>query len=152
MKIEFQVSIRIQKPVAQVFDAVVNPQKLSGYFTKSASAPLQEGKQAFWSFPEFPDEFPVNVRKVVPNSLIQLEWEAMEGGYFTHVEMKFKEIEPSTTLITISESGWRQDEKGVKSSYLNCSGWMHMMCCMKAYLEHGINLRAGSFHMNDFKF
>jgi hypothetical protein len=31
----------------------------------------------------------------------------------------------------------------IKASYGNAGGWMHMMCCMKGYLEHGINLRAG---------
>ena len=33
--------------------------------------------------------------------------------------------------------------KGLKASYDNCGGWMHMSCCLKAYLEYGINLRAG---------
>lgn len=152
MQIGFQVSIRIQKPVAEVFEAVVNPQKLSGYFTKSASAPLKEGTQVYWTFPEFPDEFPVMIREVVPTSLIRLEWEAMEGGYNTQVEMKFREIDSSTTLVTIAESGWRENDKGVKGSYLNCGGWMHMMCCLKAFLEYGINLRTGSFHPDDFQF
>lgn len=43
----------------------------------------------------------------------------------------------------ISESGWRSDPEGIKASYGNAGDWMHMMCCMKGYLEHGINLRAG---------
>lgn len=149
--ISFHVNIRIQKPVSEVFDAVVNPKKLSGYFTKTASAPLKEGSQAYWSFPEFEGEFPVTVTKMIPNQRIELEWEAQEGGYNTHVEMNFKGIDASTTLVTIRESGWRENEKGVKASYQNCGGWMHMLCCMKAYLEHAINLRKGSFHMDDFK-
>ena len=149
MEIAFHVNIRIAKPLAEVFDAVVNPQKLSGYFTATSSAPLQEGQTVIWTFPDFPGEAPVKVRKVVPNSIIQLEWESMEGGYNTQVEMKFKEIDPTTTLVTIEESGWRETSKGVKSSYLNCSGWTHMLCCMKAYLEFGINLRAGSYKPED---
>jgi uncharacterized protein YndB with AHSA1/START domain len=147
--IAFHVNIRIQKPVAEVFDAVVNPKKLSGYFTQTASAPLKEEGEEFWSFPEFPGEYPVTVRKVVPNERIELEWEAQEGGYNTRVVMTFKDIDPATTLVTIAESGWRDNEIGVKSSYQNCGGWMHMLCCMKAYMEHNINLRAGSFHMDD---
>lgn len=27
--------------------------------------------------------------------------------------------------------------------YGNCGGWMHMMCCLKAHIEYGINLRTG---------
>ena len=32
---------------------------------------------------------------------------------------------------------------GEETSYGNAGGWMHMMCSLKAYLEYGINLRAG---------
>jgi hypothetical protein len=46
-------------------------------------------------------------------------------------------------MVQIAEEGWRADEEGVKASYGNAGGWMHMACCLKAYLEYGINLRAG---------
>jgi hypothetical protein len=36
-------------------------------------------------------------------------------------------------------------EEAVTASYGNCQGWMQMLCAMKAYLEHGINLREGMF-------
>jgi uncharacterized protein YndB with AHSA1/START domain len=151
MKVEFSVNIRIRKPVAEVFDAVVNPKKLSGYFTESASAPLTEGATAMWKFEGYPKEFPVFVRKVVANKLIEYEWESMEGGYNTKVTMTFEAASANSTLITVTESGWRETEKGVKSSYQNCGGWMHMMCCLKAYLEYNINLRTGSFESKDFE-
>jgi uncharacterized protein YndB with AHSA1/START domain len=57
--------------------------------------------------------------------------------------MKFKPLDDGATMVQISESGWRDTPKGIESSYSNCGGWMHMMCCMKAYVEHRINLRAG---------
>ena len=34
-------------------------------------------------------------------------------------------------------------EQGRKLSYGNAGGWMHMLACLKAYLEYDINLRAG---------
>lgn len=145
MKLDFQVRIKVQKPAADVFDAVVNPKRLSGYFTGSASGPLQEGKQVTWIFPEFPGEVPVSVRTVVPNQHIRLEWDGADEGYNTQVDMKFETVEPSSTSIAISETGWRANEKGVESSYRNCGGWMHMLCCLKAFLEYDINLRKGSF-------
>jgi len=43
MELKFTVMTKIQKPIAEVFDAVYNPEKLSGYFTNGgASAPLDE--------------------------------------------------------------------------------------------------------------
>jgi uncharacterized protein YndB with AHSA1/START domain len=141
MEPKFEVQMKIHKPVDEVFEAVVNPKKLSGYFTKASSGPLEEGATVTWSFPEHAGEYPVKVRQVIKNERIVLEWAAADGGYDTKVVMAFKPLEPSVTMVQISESGWRDTPKGVESSYRNCGGWMHMSCCLKAYLEHGINLR-----------
>jgi uncharacterized protein YndB with AHSA1/START domain len=70
------------------------------------------------------------------------EWQA-EGGVRTRVVMVFQPLGDQDTMVQISESGWRSDAEGIKASYGNAGGWMHMMCCMKGYLEYGINLRAG---------
>jgi uncharacterized protein YndB with AHSA1/START domain len=143
MEPRFEVQLKILKPVREVFEAVVDPKKLSGYFTRTASGLLAEGTTVMWSFPEFQEEFPVKVRKVVKDERIVLEWESQEKGYDTTVEMLFKPLEGGATMVQIRESGWRDTPKSIESSYGNCGGWMHMCCCLKAYLEHGINLRAG---------
>jgi uncharacterized protein YndB with AHSA1/START domain len=143
MERSFQVQLKIRKPVTEVFDAVVNPKKLTGYFIQKSSGPLAEGATVMWSFAEAPGEFPVKVRQVVKDARIVLQWESTEGGYDTTVEMVFEPLEDASTMVQIRESGWRDTPKGVASSYDNCGGWMHMACCMKAYLEYGINLRAG---------
>ncbi len=49
------------------------------------------------------------------------------------------------TLVRISEEVWRETQTGLNASYSNCPGWMSMLCCLKAWLEHGINLREGIF-------
>jgi uncharacterized protein YndB with AHSA1/START domain len=159
MELKFQVQAKINKPRSEVFDAVYNPNKLRAYFaTGGASGPLKEGATIIWKFAEFPADVPVTVKKVVPEELIVLEWEASEydefnpaegelppaAGYNTTVEMAFEELSPESTLVRISESGWRETQKGLNSSYGNCQGWMHMVCCLKAWIEHGINLREAS--------
>lgn len=143
MEPKFEVQLKILKPVAEVFEAVVNPRKLSGYFVKSASGPIAEGETVMWTFAELPGESPVRVETLVKNERIVLHWDASEGGYQTRVEMHFKPLEGGATMVQIRESGWKDTAKGIESSYGNAGGWMHMMCCLKAYLEHGINLRAG---------
>jgi uncharacterized protein YndB with AHSA1/START domain len=143
MQPKFQVQLKIQKPAPEVFEAVVNPKKLTGYFTKTASGPLLEGATVMWSFAEVPEEFPVKVRQVIANKLIVFEWASAEGGYDTRVEMSFKALDDGATMVQISESGWPETPKGIESSYDNCGGWMHMMVCLKGYLVHGINLRSG---------
>lgn len=142
MELTFQVQQRIQKPVAEVFDAVANPKKLSGYFIEKASGPLVQGATVTWKFPEFPIEFDVVVREAVKDERIVFEWPS-EGGGHTRVEMVFKALDARSTRVQVSESGWKEDANGLKASYGNCGGWMHMVMCLKAYLEYGINLRAG---------
>lgn len=143
MEAKFQVQLKIRKPVEQVFDAVVDPKTLQGYFVKASSGPLVPGTTVKWSFAEVPGDFDVVVHEVVRPSRIVFAWPAEEGGYNTRVEMAFKALEASSTMVQIAESGWRPTPAGVKSSYENAGGWMHMMCCMKALLEYGVNLRAG---------
>lgn len=164
MQLKFQVHTKIQKPLAEVFDAVQNPTKLSGYFTTGgASAPLNEGTTVIWRFADYPGDIPVTVRKVVPNQLLVFEWDAYEppeksaapgksenkipppSGYKTTIEMTFESLGPAETLVRITESGWRETQRGLDGSYGNCMGWTQMLCALKAYLEYNINLRKGAF-------
>jgi uncharacterized protein YndB with AHSA1/START domain len=146
MELKFKVQTKIQKPVAEVFDAVYNPSKLSGYFTNGgASAPLDEGTTVEWAFADNPGDeklkFPVEVIKTVKNELIELGWEGAKGLQ-TSIRMEFEEV-GGDTIVRISETGWR--EKDLDSSYLNCMGWTQMLCCLKAFVEYGIDLRKGAF-------
>ncbi len=146
MKFRFQVHTKIRKPIREVFDAVRNPTKLSKYFTTGgASGPLKEGVTVNWSFkePAVPP-FPVHVIKVVEDKLIVFEWDVMDD-LKTRVEIVFESLGPSSTLVKISEGDWRETEKDLENSYGNCEGWTQMLCCLKAYLEHGINLREGAY-------
>jgi len=126
-----------------VFDAVARPEAPSGYFVQAASGSLQQGATVKWNFAEAPTPLDVVVREVVANERIVFDWPANKGAPNTMVEMVFKPFDDGSTMVQISEAGWRADEAGVKASYGNAGGWMHMMCCLRAYLEYGINLRAG---------
>ena len=147
MDLKFEVSIKIQKGVDEVFDAVYNPEKLSGYFTNGgASGPLDEGKTVNWKFDDNPGEKPaegeVHVRKMVRNELIEFEW--MGGSHMTRTSIKFETSGPDT-IVKISETGWEENQADLDRSYQNCFGWSQMICALKAYVEYGINLRKGAF-------
>ena len=59
--------------------------------------------------------------------------------------MNFEKAGPDETIVRISESGWQETQDGLNRSYGNCMGWSHMVMCLKAYLEYGINLRKGAY-------
>ena len=140
MEPKFSINTRINKPVEEVFDAVVNPKKIVGYFCNQADAPLVEGQTVHWSWTAHKVTHPVKVKQVVLNSKIVIEWPAMGGGT-SIAEMTFTPLEGGRTMVTISESGWPATPDGIKASYKNCEGWQHMLSCMKACLQHGIDLR-----------
>ncbi len=151
MQPQFRVSGRIDRSVDEVFEAVVDPKQLSSYFTTGgAEGRLATGATVSWDFHDFPGAFPVHVVEVIENEKIVLRWGAAPdedagGAYDTTVVMSFAALEDGRTLVTIEESGFRPTEAGVKASYGNCEGWTGMLCAMKVWLEHGINLREGFY-------
>lgn len=158
MDLKFSVSAHISKPVSEVFEAVVDPATLSHYFTTGgAKGRLETGAIVTWDFHDFPGAFPVEVVEVVPDERIVLKWEASDGGdhvagddikgagYMTTATMTFKALDDGRTLVRIAEEGWRETESGLQASYGNCMGWSQMLCAMKMWVEHGINLRDGMY-------
>jgi len=159
MDLKFKVEARIARPVGEVFEAVADPAQLSCYFTTGgAKGRLETGVTVTWDFHDFSGAFPVEVLEVEPNRRIVLRWEANEGapadgeeaatasaGYSTTVTMTFEPLGDGRTLVSILEEGWRETDAGLKASYGNCQGWSQMLCALKVWLEHGINLREGMY-------
>ena len=150
MELKFEVAGRIARPVEEVFEAIVDPGTLSRYFTTGgAEGRIEPGATVSWSFHDFPGAFPVEVVEVEKNKRIVLRWEADEkdpsAKYDTIVTMRFEALEDGRTLVSIAEEGWRETPAGLKASYGNCMGWSQMLCAMKAWVEHGINLREGMY-------
>ena len=158
MQVNFRVSARIDKPVNEVFEAVADPAQLSAYFTTGgAQGRMESGATVMWDFHDFPGAFPVEVIEVIDNEKIVLEWGANEGesdaigakmkdaGYRTTVTMLFKPTDDGRTLVEIVEEGWREVPGATRAAFNNCEGWTGMLCAMKVWLEHGINLRQGMY-------
>lgn len=147
MELKFKVQTKIQKPIAEVFDAVYNPSKLQRLFHGGASAPLDKGTTVEWAFADDPDEekiqFPVSVKEMIKNELIVLGWEG-SPGLETRIEMRFT-ADGDDTIVAITESGWKENQDDLNRSYGNCMGWSQMVFALKAFTEYGINLRKGAY-------
>jgi len=155
MDFKFSVFAHIARPVADVYEAIADPAKLSGYFTTGgAKGRLETGATVSWDFHDFPGAFPVDVVEAIAGERIVLRWAGHEEPalpadipkYQTIVTITLKPLDNDTrTLVTIAEEGWRPTEGGLKGSYGNCMGWSQMLCALKAWVEHGINLREGMY-------
>jgi uncharacterized protein YndB with AHSA1/START domain len=149
MSLTFKVSGRIARPVHDVFEAVVDPDQLSQYFTTGgAKGRLETGATVTWDFADFPGAFPVEVIEVQQDRRIVLRWPAADSEddpYQTTATMEFDELDDGRTLVTIAEEGWRETAAARTASYGNCEGWTGMLCALKVWIEHGIKLREGFY-------
>ena len=141
--LEIKVAIQILKPVKTVFEAIIDPEKMSNYFISKSSGRMIEGKQVRWKFPEFEEEFPIRVGKIEQDEYISYHWDI--DGEELLVEMTLTPADGDATVVTITEKSMTNDEAGIKWLMGNTGGWANFLACLKAYLEYGVNLRKGAF-------
>ena len=142
-QLEIEVAMQIQKPIHEVFEAIVNPEKMANYFISESTGKMEEGKELIWKFPEFDFDCPVRIGKIENDKYISYFWMMEEKELF--VEMTLTEKENNSTLVSITEKSMENNEKGLKWLSGNSFGWSNFLSCLKAYLEYGINLRKGAF-------
>lgn len=141
--LEVKAALQVQKPIDVVFEAIVNPEKMSNYFISKASGRIEEGKKIMWRFPEFDMEFPIRVGKVEKDKFISFYWDVDGIELLTEITLIPKVN--NSTLVRITEKSRENDEAGIKWLVGNTEGWANFLACLKAYLEYGINLRKGAF-------
>lgn len=142
-KLEISVALQIQKPINEVFEAIVNPEKMSNYFISESSGMMKDGKELIWKFPEFDINIPIRVGKIEKDKYISYYWESDKIEML--VEMTLTAQKDDSTLVTVTEKSRVNDEMGIKWLMGNSFGWSNFLACLKAYLEYGINLRKGAF-------
>ncbi len=141
--LEINAAIQIQKPAREVFDAIIDPSKMSNYFISRGSAIMEEGKEIMWQFPEFEMEYPIRVAAIEKDKYVSFYWEV--DGIDLLVEINLTPRGSGSTVVRITEKSRQCDEAGLKWLQGNSEGWANFLACLKAYLEYGINLRKGAF-------
>ena len=143
-QLEIKAKIQVLKPATEVFEAIVDPAKMSGYFIAEGSGRMEEGAVVTWKFPEFEGRFPVRVGKVEKDKYVSFYWDVDGKEMFVEVSLQLVE-EDKYTVVTVTEKGMENNEAGIKWLRGNTEGWANFLACMKARLEYGINLRKGAF-------
>jgi uncharacterized protein YndB with AHSA1/START domain len=141
--LDIKVALQIHKPANEIFEAIVDPIKMSNYFISKSSGTMEEGKKILWQFPEFEMEFPVRVSKIEKDKYISFNWDM--DSIELLVEMTLIKKGKNSTLVTITEKRRKNDEAGIKWLKSNTEGWANFLACLKAYLEYGINITKGAF-------
>ena len=143
-QLEAKATIQILKPIGEVFEAIIDPERMTNYFISSSTGRMEAGKTLIWGFPEFPDTFPVEVTEVKPPGYVSFLWESATGKKLL-VEISLQEMKNDSTLVKVTEGKMNNDPAGITWYGQNTEGWANFLACMKAYLEYGINLRKGAF-------
>lgn len=138
-----KASIQIQKPIEQVFEAIINPMQMNHYFIEHGSGRLQTGTTIQWKFPEFDGQFPVTGKQIRHNEYISFDWSGGSEGML--VEIHLETYPNNSTVVRITEQQMPVSESGIQQAIGQTEGWANFLACLKAYLEYGINLRTGAF-------
>jgi uncharacterized protein YndB with AHSA1/START domain len=142
-KIKAKVQMGILKPVSEVFEAIVDPEKMSKYFISSSTGMMESGKNLTWTWPDFDGEIQIKVGKIEKDKIVSFEWGGSGNNCVVVISLEAKG--ENKTLVIVTESDWPADYKGAKQCMGQVEGWTNFLCCLKAYLEYGINLRVGAY-------
>lgn len=151
-RLEFSVFGFVSRPSTEVYEAVVDPESLSRYFTTGgAEGRLEPGNAVSWNFSDFPRRFRVTPVEAQPGRRVVIEWGAAEstaadGSASTRVTVAFEPVDDDArTKVTIAEDGWRVSHEGAAAAFGNSMGWTGFLAALKALMEHGIHLREGFY-------
>ena len=141
MNTDITTKMKIHKPASEVFEAIVDPEKMAGYWFSSGTDRVEQGKTITWKYEEYGAEGVIDVVEVQDNEKIVFTWGE------TTVTMTFRN-EDGSTLMQVTESGMKTDDPDLVAKMLGQKeGWVYMLTCLKGYVENGITtLRASLVH------
>ena len=140
MKLISEAILQIQKPIEEVFEGIVNPMKMTEYFISESSGRLKSGEEVILKFPEFANKYPVKDIKIETNRSVSFVWDPE-----TVVNIVLEALPDKSTIVKVTENGKELNADNLKWPISNTGGWANFLASMKAYLEHGIQLRKGAF-------
>jgi len=136
----------IRKPVAEVFEAFINPAITTKFWFTKSSGRLEPNEQIQWDWEMYNFSVQVSVKAVEQNKRILIEWSAY--GTLTTVEWLFTPLADNTTFVSVTNTGFSGDADEIaKQAISSTEGFTLVLAGLKALLEHNIilNLVADRF-------
>jgi uncharacterized protein YndB with AHSA1/START domain len=132
----------IRKPVAEVFEAFVNPAITTKFWFTRSTGRLEPGKEIRWDWDMYGVSTPVRVKAVEPNRRILIEWDDPPCP----VEWLFSP-RAEHTFVKISHQGFRgSDDEVIAQAVGSTEGFTLVLAGLKALLEHGVVLNLVADH------
>ena len=129
----------IRKPVAEVFEAFLNPDITTKFWFTKSSGRLEVGQPVQWDWEMYGVSAPVTAKASEPNMRIVIEWPGYSGP--STVEWRFAPQPDDTTFVSIMEAGFTGDgDELVKQVADSAQGFTLVLAGLKALLEHNVQL------------
>ena len=127
----------IRKPIAEVFEALVDPAITSRFWFSKGSGRLETGKHVRWHWEMYGHHTDVDVKAVDANKRILIEWNGPENP--SSVEWRFEDKGNDTTFVVVKNWGFNGDANKVVAEAIDSTGgFTFLLAAMKVFLEHGI--------------
>jgi uncharacterized protein YndB with AHSA1/START domain len=136
----------IRRPVAEVFEAFVNPAITTRFWFTKSSGSVEPGKDVRWEWEMYGVSTVVRVKAVERDRRILIEWDDPPCP----VEWVFTPRPDQTTLVSISNWGFHgTDDEIVAGAIDSMGGFSFVLAALKALLEHGVELNLVADHHPD---
>ncbi|MCB0082354.1 MAG: SRPBCC domain-containing protein [Caldilineaceae bacterium] len=129
----------IRRPIAQVFEAFIDPAITSQIWFTKGSDRLGTGKKVEWTWEMYGFSVQVKVLAVEENKRILVEWPGY--GAPTTIEWLFTPRPDDTTFVTIKNAGFQGALPEIMQQAVDATeGFTFVLAAAKALLEHNIRL------------
>src|SRR4030095_16940639 len=108
-RLEIETSLKIQKPVHEVFEAIVDPKKMSNSFISKSTGRIDAEKKLDEQIPEMDLAFPRRINNVQTDQFISYDWDNFEDGVTTTVEIQLKQMDDDEAFVTVREKSRDND-------------------------------------------
>jgi uncharacterized protein YndB with AHSA1/START domain len=133
-----KAELLIRRPVAEVFNAFVDPDVITKFWFDKSTGRLECGKTVRWHWESCNAAADVRVQAIEENERILIEWGTENP---TCVEWTFTPRTADTTYVSAANTGFAGSGDEIVHQALDATGGFALvLAAAKAYLEHGISL------------
>ena len=128
----------IRRPVAEVFEAFLDPALTSRFWFTRGSDRLEPGAQVRWDWAMYGVGTDVRVKAVEPGRRILIDWDIADDP--TEVEWLFEDRD-GAAFVNVENRGFEDSPAGVARALDSAGGFALVLAGAKIWLEHGIEPR-----------
>lgn len=126
----------IRRPIQDVFQAFVDPEVTVKFWFTHSSGKLEKNSHIRWEWAMYGVSDVVYVKELCPKEYLLLQ--SSDGSL---MEWRFAQRSESETFVSIIHSGFAGTNDELVGQAIDSTGGFTMVLCgLKAFLEHGVQL------------